>query len=279
MSALRQTRTSGSFKAGIILKTAALLSISTLLLTQTAYAYETPTADATAKSISFQKPSTETIGKVAALKTELGLAIHNNPLDKDNACHLILVDQGSTTWSAENRLQGWVDVSLSDEGRKEITALSKQLSDVNFDGMYCSDFQRTRETASILVQGHKECSPIVADPALRGEAHGKLEGMTPTEYRQSPRYKQYKALTNEEQMFFSFGEDGESIADVARRMMPFLKRVCEENLGKTVVIVTHGGNLKFLNYLMGDCASESFVSIPHGEYRSGYSDGTSFVKG
>ncbi len=61
-------------------------------------------------------------------------------------------------------------------------------------------------------------------------------------------------------------------------MIPFLKRICEDNLGKTLVIVTHGGNLKFLNYLMGNCTNASFVSIPHGDCRFGYSDGMSFIQ-
>ena len=39
--------------------------------------------------------------------------------------HLILVRHGQSIWNLENKFTGWVDVELSDKGRKEA---SKQVN-------------------------------------------------------------------------------------------------------------------------------------------------------
>lgn len=229
----------------------------------------------TKSSLTISQSQLETTDKMVIFKKELELSIYNS-IDKETACHMIFVNQGSSAWSLENRLQGWIDVPLSNEGRNEIGILSKQLKTIHFNAIFCSDLERSRETASIIAEHH--ACPVITAFALRGESHGILEGMTPQEYRQQACYKQYKSLTHEEKIFFSMGEGGESKADVARRMIPFLKHICKENQGKTVLIVTHGGNIKFLNYLMGYCTEESFISLPHGTSMSVYFDGKNFIK-
>lgn len=212
--------------------------------------------------------------ELIALKEELGLSQNNEPFLEESGCHLILTLQGSSLWEFPNRMKGWTDVPLSDTGREEVRTLSRQLAHVPIHAIYCSDFQRAQETAAILAEG-RSC-PVIASAAFRGEAHGKLEGMPEQEYRQDPHFKKYKSLSAGEQVFFSVGEGGESKADVARRMIPFLQRICAEHRGETVLIVTHGGNIKFLNYLMGDYTDKDIALIPHGTCMWVDSDGSSF---
>ena len=251
------------------------LSGALLLLCSNTLRGEIPSAS---KSAQIEKSLvvSEKTDRIVALKKELGLSDKNGPLIPEEACHLILVQQGNSIWNDEGRLQGWTNVPLSDSGRAKVKELSKQLADVNISSIYCSDLDRSKETAAIIAQNH-DC-PIASEFALRGEAHGSLEGLLQAEYRQDSHYKKYKSLLPEEKIFFSFGDGGESKADVARRMVPLLQAICKENPGKTVVIVTHGGNIKFLNYLMGNYTDESFAELPHGTCLRVDSDGRSFVR-
>ena len=54
--------------------------------------------------------------------------------------HLILVRHGQSIWNLENKFTGWVDVELSDKGRKEASKAGQLIKDLNleFGGVYTS---------------------------------------------------------------------------------------------------------------------------------------------
>ena len=102
------------------------------------------------------------------------------------------------------------------------------------------------ESAKILQDG-RECE-VITEPALKGESHGNLEGLKKDAYEKDPHYIQYKSLPPEDKIFFSVGENGLSKADVALRAIPAIKEICRKHPGQNVIIVTHGGVLKFLAF-------------------------------
>lgn len=65
---------------------------------------------------------------------------------------LYLVRHGQTPYNAEGRLQGQLDIPLSEKGREQAHALGKRLKaeGAGFDALYCSTLQRAGETARIV---------------------------------------------------------------------------------------------------------------------------------
>ncbi|MES2122654.1 MAG: histidine phosphatase family protein [Chlamydiota bacterium] len=213
-------------------------------------------------------------GKFSQLKEELGLSQVQTVSD-ENRCHLYIVHHGDTEYTAEGRLQGWIDPSLSDEGREQMQELAMKLSTVKIDAIYSSSLARAQESAQILSETLQ--LPVIVMPELRGESHGNLEGMLKAEYQQDPHYLQYKSLSSEEKIFFSVGEEGLSKADVARQAIPALKEICLKHPGENVVIVTHGGVLKFIHFLLGNYTPEQIEEVPHGEMLRIEGDGSALA--
>ena len=201
--------------------------------------------------------------KLTQLKQELGLDVTEaQPENQDQKCHLYIVHHGDTDYTVEKRLQGWIDIPLNEEGKGQMSELAKQFADLPIAAVYSSSLSRALESAEIIAKGHD--SKIVVLPELKGEAHGKLEGLKKAEYEQDSHFQHYKELSSEDEIFLSVGEGGESKADVARRAIPMIKQICAQHPGQNIVIVTHGGVLKFINFLLGNYTPDEIDDVPHG---------------
>ena len=67
---------------------------------------------------------------------------------------LILTRHGQSTWNAENRFTGWVDINLSDIGKKEAKKSGELLKKINIkiDICYTSFLKRAIETLTIILE-------------------------------------------------------------------------------------------------------------------------------
>ena len=65
---------------------------------------------------------------------------------------VILVRQGKTTWDEEERLQGTIEVPLSERGRKETATLARRLERFKPKRVFCGSGQTQVETARILAR-------------------------------------------------------------------------------------------------------------------------------
>ena len=60
---------------------------------------------------------------------------------------IVVLRHGETAWNDEGRMQGWAPVPLNETGREQATAAGRHLADeYEFDAVYASDLERTRET-------------------------------------------------------------------------------------------------------------------------------------
>lgn len=186
-----------------------------------------------------------------ALQQELDISLNTSCVP---TCTLYLIHHGSTDWSEEGRLQGWKDVPLNAHGKAEIARIDLQ----EIAAIYASPQRQAKETAAIL-QEKLHC-PVIEVEALRGEFHGQFEGYTIEQYSAEPHFQRYDRLSSEEEFFFPCGEGGESKAEMARRLFPALKIISARHLGEKVVVVTHGGLFKVLNFYLG----KGTEAIPNG---------------
>src|SRR5947199_1031133 len=78
---------------------------------------------------------------------------------------LCIVRHGETQWNAEGRVQGQLDVPLSDVGLKQARCVADALPARRFTSLYSSDLCRVRQTAEPSV-AKLGLAPHV-DPCLR----------------------------------------------------------------------------------------------------------------
>ena len=67
---------------------------------------------------------------------------------------LIAIRHGQSTWNAENRFTGWVDVDLSEKGVQEAEKSGKLLKElnINFDMCFTSYLKRAINTLEIVLE-------------------------------------------------------------------------------------------------------------------------------
>lgn len=159
---------------------------------------------------------------------------------------LILIRHGQSEWNAENLFTGWVDVPLSDTGRREAHEAGRRLTaeGVRVDKAFTSTLERAIETGEIVLDELGQADlPQEQAWQLNERYYGALTGRD-------------KAQTAEE-----FGEEqvhtwrrsydvpppgGESLADTARRTLPYFRtRILPAAREHDVVLVSaHGNSLR-----------------------------------
>ncbi|KAL0350631.1 UNVERIFIED_CONTAM: Phosphoglycerate mutase-like protein 4 [Sesamum radiatum] len=66
---------------------------------------------------------------------------------------IVVIRHGETKWNADRRIQGQLDVDLSDIGRKQAFAVADQLSrEPKISAVYSSDLKRALDTAEIIAK-------------------------------------------------------------------------------------------------------------------------------
>ena len=87
-----------------------------------------------------------------------------------------VIRHGQTAENILHILQGQSNTQLDDLGRKQAACAAERLKNTTFDLLICSDLDRTRETAAILLQKTR-AGEIIYTPALREWNLGELEGL------------------------------------------------------------------------------------------------------
>jgi probable phosphoglycerate mutase len=147
---------------------------------------------------------------------------------------VIFIRPGETEWNRQGRWQGWVASPLSDYGRAQALALSKYVRNIGMSALYASDSRRAVETAEILTQ-QLSFEPIL-DQRWRERDIGVWQGMTLDEIR-SWNVEDYKKLQASIEDFQV--PDGESRAEVRKRVLAAFQDVLNEDRGDTIGIITH----------------------------------------
>lgn len=160
---------------------------------------------------------------------------------------IFLVRHGATTLTAEDRFAGSSNVSLSEEGRRQVTSLAQRLENEKLRAVYCSSLDRAIETATIIAAPHS-LEPI-HEPGLREIDYGHWEGLRRSEI-ESRHAGEYQAW--QEDPFTIGPHDGESGVNVLNRALPVMRRIVEENRHENVLVVAHKGvNRILISSLLG----------------------------
>ena len=107
---------------------------------------------------------------------------------------LILTRHGQSTWNAENRFTGWVDIDLSDKGIEEAEKSGQIIKNLNIriDISYTSYLKRAIKTlTSILKKNNLELKFNTAWQ-LNERHYGSLTGLDKEETKQKIGEEQFK---------------------------------------------------------------------------------------
>lgn len=154
---------------------------------------------------------------------------------------VFLVRHGATALTEEDRFAGSSDVSLSEEGRRQVAGLAERLKTESLDAIYASPLQRTMDTARILAAPHG-LEPI-AEPALREIDYGHWEGLSRSEVERDFRME-YEIWQEDPFTIAPLG--GESGVNVLNRALPVMRRLVEQHRDQAVLIVSHKGTNRLL---------------------------------
>ena len=134
-------------------------------------------------------------------------------------------------------ISGWRQSQLSPQGRRDAEALGRRWRDAGVDVVYCSDFDRSVDTARIAF-GASDV-PIRVDARLRECNYGAMNGCTVAELDEArPAH-----------VDVPFPGDGQSFRDVIAATGDFLRDVRSRD-DKRILIIAHSANKWALDCLI-----------------------------
>jgi probable phosphoglycerate mutase len=173
-----------------------------------------------------------------------------------------LVRHGETDWNVERRLQGHTDIPLNQHGLAQAAQMAKALKAIHlqFDVLYTSDLQRAADTAR-AVEAIFGVEAII-DQVLRERHLGALQGLT---IDQAPHLKPELWSTHLNRNLDHTLDGGESIKQFAHRIHSALENIRMQHMGKTVLLISHGGALDMMYRLASNQSleSEKVVAVPN----------------
>lgn len=175
------------------------------------------------------------------------------------------------------RFYGATDAPLSAQGRAQAAAAAQALASRPLGAVYCSTLARSREMARLIAQPHGLEPQALA--ALKELDFGDWERL---EFGQASQMypEQARAMWADPAGFVFPG--GESLAQLAARVLPALERIVALNQGAEAAVVAHGGvNRAILAQALGlelgliFSLAQDYAAVNVLEY---YGDGRAFVR-
>lgn len=166
-----------------------------------------------------------------------------------NYSTIYLVRHGETEWNEKGFIQGHTDIPLNIKGEKQALELAKKLRTVNFSAAFSSDLLRAKKTAEIIALEKK--LTIKTTEALRERYFGKYEGK---HFSFLHKDEVKKLLSNYEKLARKSHPGVESVEtdeELIKRFIPFIREVAVGYLGKNVLMVTHGGVIRWFLIHLG----------------------------
>ena len=96
----------------------------------------------------------------------------------------VFIRHGQSEWNASNQFTGWVDVGLTDLGKKEAKEGAAELKKANFefDIMYTSYLKRAIITGNMVLEELDQLYvPVKKSWRLNERMYGKLQGLNKVE--------------------------------------------------------------------------------------------------
>jgi len=140
---------------------------------------------------------------------------------------------GQTEYNQQERLQGWIDTPLTEQGLRNVQSAVGKLQGIHFDGVYSSDLGRAFVTSYIIVRRLGYDAEIQPTKGLRESNYGDLAGMLGRDAG-----ARYPGLNTEADFI---PPNGESLAHMQARVLACLQEISSEHPTETILLVSHDG--------------------------------------
>lgn len=151
--------------------------------------------------------------------------------------HFWLIRHGETEWNANRRLQGWLDIPLSETGYQQARRLASHFQSLEapqFHAVLSSDLSRAAETARIAT-AHLGL-PLITSPQLRERNYGVYQGMDWAALSEGLA-REGVNLRDPDQAI----EQGETFTEFALRVSSTFEGYARQYAGRNVLVFSHGG--------------------------------------
>lgn len=162
---------------------------------------------------------------------------------------IFVIRHGETTWNAEGRWQGWADAPLSNLGRQQATHAAALVPTMDVEAVYCSDLQRSRDTAAILADALEMTA--VEDRDFREYDMGEWQGLTREQIDQS-----WPGMREAWFRWELAATPGGELTEAFRgRILRAIHRVAARHPGGRALVVAHGAVIGHLRRLLANHAN------------------------
>ena len=152
-----------------------------------------------------------------------------------------LVRHGETLFNHEGRVQGWLDVPLSENGLRQAERIAHRLQHDTIHAIYSSDLSRARDTAETIGQALN--LPVQLDERLREHMLGEIQGLNDEEIRvKFPERTAQQAVS----MLRVPVPGEEPMQQFAARVRLCFDELTAKHAEQNVVLVSHGGTIHLL---------------------------------
>ena len=141
---------------------------------------------------------------------------------------------GETENNKNQRLSGWIDTPLTEQGVQDALSAAKKLKEVHFDRVVSSDMGRAFATAYIVTRQLGITSEIECSKGLREVNYGDLANQP---------YSVYPAgMTPQENANF-VAPNGESLVQMQQRVLASIEDLSKASPDLTILLVAHDGTI------------------------------------
>jgi broad specificity phosphatase PhoE len=154
---------------------------------------------------------------------------------------LYLIRHGATPLTAEDRFSGETNVTLSEDGVRQVEFLARRLSIQKLAAIYASPLDRTMETARIIAAPDQ--IDVIPEAGLKEISHGRWEGKSRAEVEKEFAEEYSRWETDP----FTFAPDGgETGLSVTARALPVIMKLVAAHEGERVAVISHKATIRLL---------------------------------
>lgn len=155
---------------------------------------------------------------------------------------IYLVRHGESIGNKLRLCLGFADLDLTDLGREQASLTAKALADVKFSRVYSSDLKRAMSTArpNAEIRG----IDVIPTKGLRELYFGEWENMSIADIIN--KYKEKYTIDWCEHFGTFVSPSGESVPELAKRMLDTVTKIAEDNPGECILCASHAAAIRAL---------------------------------
>ena len=190
----------------------------------------------------------------------LEIKVNTSEINNNNMVKIIIIRHGQSIGNLNRVFLGHTNLDLSDLGYKQANRTAEQLAGEKIDVIYSSDLIRALNTA--LPHANIRGIDVIRNEKLREAYVGAWENMHVDEIIEKWGREVFVDQWKNNFGSFTF-PGGESTRAAGKRFYDEIVHLCEQNIGKTILISSHAAIIRsFWGIISGLTCDEVSVMVP-----------------